>query len=90
MQPAPAAWTTVGGKSLKVHHAALGGEAASARPGTVVRADRQGLEVATGAGVLQLLEVQLEGKRRMDVAAFVAGHRMETGSRLGDTAPAPT
>lgn len=87
MQPAPAAWTTLGGKSLKVHRAALGGEAASARPGTVVRADRQGLEVATGAGVLQLLEVQLEGKRRMDVAAFVAGQRVEVGARLGDGRP---
>jgi methionyl-tRNA formyltransferase len=83
MQPVPVAWTTLGGKVLKVHRAALGADAAVA-PGTVVRADRHGIEAATGTGVLCLLEVQLEGKRRMDVAAFLAGHRVPPGTRLGE------
>jgi methionyl-tRNA formyltransferase len=88
MQPAPAAWTTLGGKVLKVHRSAVGDEAASATRGTVIRADQRGVEVATGSGALRLLEVQLEGKRRMDVAAFLAGHRVAPGTRLGDDAPA--
>jgi methionyl-tRNA formyltransferase len=87
MQPAPAAWTTLGGKVLKVHRSAVGDEAASATGGTVIRADQGGLEVATGSGALRLLEVQLEGKRRMDVAAFLAGHRVAPGARLDDDAP---
>jgi methionyl-tRNA formyltransferase len=62
-------------------------EAADAAPATVVRADRHGLEVATGDGRLRLLEVQLEGKRRMDAAAFLAGHRVAPGTRLGDAIP---
>ena len=82
MQPAPAAWTTLAGKMLKVHRAALVEETPTAPSGTVLRADPQGLDVATGAGVLRLFEVQLEGKRRMDVAAFLAGQRVTAGVTL--------
>ena len=41
-------------------------------------------------GVLRLLEVQLEGKRRMDVAAFLAGQRVAVGARLGADRPGGT
>lgn len=84
MHPAPVAWTTVGGKTLRVHRAEVAPETAGAAPGTIVRADRHGLEVATGDGRLRLLEVQLEGKRRMDASAFLAGNRPDPGTRLGD------
>jgi methionyl-tRNA formyltransferase len=87
LQPAPVAWTTLGGKLLKVHRSEVAGEATAAIPGTVTRSDPRSLEVATATGVLRLLEVQVEGKRRMDVAAFVAGHRVAIGTRLGDGAP---
>jgi len=86
MQPAPAAWTTLGGTVLKVHRSAVAGQATAATPGTVVRAERNGLELATGAGTLRLTELQLAGKRRMDVAAFLAGHRVAVGTRLGEGA----
>jgi methionyl-tRNA formyltransferase len=88
MHPDPVAWTTVGGRALRVHRASVAVEPADAAPGTVERADRHGLEVATGDGRLLLLEVQLEGKRRMEAAAFLAGHRVAPGTRLGDAAPA--
>jgi methionyl-tRNA formyltransferase len=83
MQPAPVAWTTLGGKVLRVHRSAVGAAGGPATPGSVLRADRNGIEAATGHGSLRLLEVQLEGKRRMDVAAFLAGHRVEIATILG-------
>jgi methionyl-tRNA formyltransferase len=83
MQPAPAAFTTLAGKGLKVHRAALVPVAASATPGTVVAATPAGIDVATGDGTLRLLDVQLEGKRRLDAAAFLAGHRVPPGTCLG-------
>ncbi len=88
MQPAPVAWTTLAGRGLRVHRAALatGGHAT---PGTVVRADRAGFEIATGTGRLRLLELQLEGKRRMDATAFLSGQRIATGALLGDGAASP-
>ena len=52
-------------------------------PGVIVSVDKNGFSVQTGEGVLRILEVQLEGKKRMDTEAFLRGYRVEAGSRLG-------
>ena len=41
------------------------------------------LAVQTGQGMLELLEVQLEGKKRMTIDAFLRGYSLEAGCRLG-------
>jgi len=83
--PEPGAFTFVRGKLLKVHRAApCSGEPVTAPPGSILRVDRDGIVVATGAGALRLLEIQLEGRRRMPAAAFAAGARLGAGQRLGD------
>jgi methionyl-tRNA formyltransferase len=56
---------------------------AGAPPGTVVRAHGDELAVATGGGVLRVLELQSEGRRAMDARAFLAGHRIAAGDLLG-------
>jgi methionyl-tRNA formyltransferase len=82
LAPAPAAFTTVGDKLLKVHRAALRPTAAPAAPGTVV-GSHDGIDVATGAGTLRLVEVQLEGRKRLSAAQFLAGHALAPGACLG-------
>ncbi len=82
--PAPTASTTLAGKVVKVHRAIAGGDPGRAAPGTVVEASPSGILVATGAGALRILELQLEGKRRLDAGAFVAGQRLVPGTCLGD------
>jgi methionyl-tRNA formyltransferase len=73
--PRPGAWTTASGRRLKVLRAQLEpGEAGD--PGALVGAAR----VATGDGVLRLLEVQPEDKGVMAGKAWAAGFR---GERLG-------
>ncbi len=53
-------------------------------PGTVLRAGREGLRVACGAGsVLELLEVQPQGGRRITGAQAAAGRHVREGERLG-------
>lgn len=79
--PEPAAFTTLDGATLKVLAAAVGPGAGA--PGTVLDAGPSGIAVATGDGALVLREVQLQGRRRMPVAAFLAGHRLPPGSCLG-------
>ncbi len=81
--PAPSAFTTVGGRTLKVHRAAADETATGAAPGTVVATDGRGIVVATGSGRLVLHEVQIEGRRRMSAAEFVAGHPIPAGTCLG-------
>jgi len=52
-------------------------------PGTVVEASDKGIVIATGEGYLSLKELQLEGKRRMGVAEFIRGYKIEKGMVLG-------
>jgi methionyl-tRNA formyltransferase len=54
-----------------------------AAPGSIVVASPDDLRIATGAGTLQLLEVQTEGKRPMAARDFLAGHQLSIGDRLG-------
>jgi len=83
LAPAPSAFTTLGGRLLKAHRAAAEAETSSAAPGTVIAAGPSGIAIATGAGTLRLLEVQLEGRRRLGAAEFVAGSRLAPGTCLG-------
>jgi methionyl-tRNA formyltransferase len=84
-QPWPGAFTTWRGQRLKLLRAVpLPGWQGDAPPGTVVAlADGTAVAVATGEGALRLEEVQLAGKRPMDIAAFLCGQRDCIGVCLG-------
>jgi methionyl-tRNA formyltransferase len=80
--PWPGAFTTLGGRSLKVHAARA--VASSARLGAgEARAAPGGVLVGCGEGALLLVEVQLEGKRRASAADLVKGHPLPLGAVLG-------
>lgn len=86
LNPWPSAYTYLGNKSLKLWKAAVekaetGTE--NAVPGQVIRADKKGLCIYTGDGILNVQELQLEGKKRMDTAAFLRGYPIEAGIVLG-------
>jgi methionyl-tRNA formyltransferase len=83
LAPAPSALTTLAGRVLKVHRAGLATGTQPAPPGTILAAGPDGIRVATGAGTLALLEVQLEGRRRLTAAEFLAGHPLPPGTCLG-------
>jgi len=73
--PVPGATVALPGLAdpVKVWRAqALPAESAAA-PGTVLRADAQGIDIATGAGTLRLLELQKAGGKRQTVDVFVRG-----------------
>ena len=74
--PKPGAWTTAKGARLKVLRAKAEPAEAPAEPGTLIGPGR----VATGDGVLVLVEVQPEGKAAMAATAWAAGFR---GDRRG-------
>jgi len=86
-QPWPGAWTLLGGKKLTAHRlmpmepSALSGGPAD--PGAV-RIEDGRLYVRCGERTwLELVEIQLEGKKRMPAADFLRGHALQTGDRLG-------
>jgi methionyl-tRNA formyltransferase len=81
--PWPGTYTALAGRRMKIHRAAPLAESAGGAPGTVVRAADGRLEVATGDGRLAVLELQLEGRRRLSAREFLAGHPLRSGERLG-------
>lgn len=76
LNPWPSAYTKLNGKTLKIWHAAVeaGGDAKDA--GKVITVNKKELKIQTGDGILSLLEVQLEGKKRMDIEAFLRGYEV--------------
>jgi methionyl-tRNA formyltransferase len=80
--PAPAARTTLAGEPIKIWEA----EPAAGRfgaPGHVVQADARGIVIACGQGALVVRELQRSSARRLNVAAFLAGHPLAPNARLG-------
>ncbi|MFR7551027.1 MAG: hypothetical protein ACLUV8_14770 [Clostridium sp.] len=57
---------------------------AGAVPGQVLQADKHGLTVATGEGILKINELQLEGKKRMPADALLRGFTITPGEILGE------
>lgn len=80
----PGAFTHAGGKLLKVLATARGSEISTAAPGTVVAADRHGIEVACGRGTVRLLRAQLEGKKALSAPELVSGRAVSAGMVLGE------
>ena len=80
LNPWPSAYTHLGNKTFKIWKAKVIPENSEYQPGCIVRADKHDLIVQTGAGQLALLEVQLEGKKRMEADAFLRGNQVETGT----------
>jgi methionyl-tRNA formyltransferase len=80
--PVPGAYTDWHGQPLKLWRAEPV-SAATATPGTVLRADAAGIVVATGEGALCLLELQRAGGKRLAAQQFLAGTPILPGERLG-------
>ena len=80
--PWPSAYTYLAGNLLKIHRARVIEMAEKAAPGEVLKADKEGLWIATGDGALSLEEVQLENRKKMTAREFLNGTRVEKGARL--------
>jgi len=92
-QPWPGAFTTFKGKTLQVHRAQPMQRAGTSKPGELAV---EGTRLLVGCGkdkdkdkdkgtetTLELIEIQLEGKRRMTTQEFINGYRPQSGDHLG-------
>jgi len=80
----PSAYTFFEGKSLKLWSCDVLEETCSELPGTIERVNKDSIDVATGKGMLRILELQLEGKKRMDTKSFLLGNAWKAGMCLGE------
>jgi methionyl-tRNA formyltransferase len=84
--PWPVAQTTVNGQTLRIWTAQPLAEQTKDAAGTVIRSEKQGIEVACGSGVLRISRLQPAGSKPMDAAAFLNGRPdvLAPGTQLGD------
>ncbi len=83
--PWPIAYTHIGEKTLRVFAASVVEEICDQAPATIIHVNRQGIDVATGAGVLRLQKLQFPGGKVLVVADVLNAHQKDfaVGTKLG-------
>jgi methionyl-tRNA formyltransferase len=83
LDPAPGAFTTCGGDTLKIWAGRIVAGKPGTAPGTVLQAGPQGIEVQCSDASLLISLLQRPGSRRLSAAEFLRGRRLEAGTLLG-------
>lgn len=83
--PRPGVFTEINGRRIKLWQVVTrpeGDEGTANEIGVVLAITKQGVEVTTGGGILQLVEVQQENSRRMSASDWARGARIVPGARF--------
>lgn len=78
----PGAYLYLDNQKLKIFKAKIANDLVTAEVGTIVQADKRGLLLQCQNGQLAILELQKEGKKRMDYRAFINGNQNLLGTKL--------
>lgn len=85
VSPWPSAYTDWNGKVMKIWDAEVDFgtvEIREAKPGTIVKVEKDAFYVQTGDGLLKVRELQIPGRKRMDAGAFLRGYQVKEGEIL--------
>lgn len=83
LSPYPAAFATYKGELLKFYRArVVDSQSREAMPGTILRASGGHIYIACQPGIVEILELQKQGKKRLHSDAFLRGYRLIEGERL--------
>lgn len=83
LNPWPSAYISLDGKTLKIWSADVIKEELPGEVGTVVKVVKDGFYIKTKEGCLNVKELQLEGKKRMDTKSFLLGYEIIPGTKIG-------
>ena len=78
----PGAYLYLNNNKLKIYKAKVVDNTVTDGIGTIVKADKSGLYMQAKDGVISLLEIQKEGKKRMDYRSFINGNQNLLGQKL--------
>ena len=84
LYPWPVATTKIDGKTYKIHKSQKLTEKFSGNPGEVVDNNNRLVCMCGDGNCIEILEIQAEGKRKMDSASFLRGHKIEKGTVIGE------
>jgi len=82
LDPWPSAYSFLGESRFRFFNPQVVEGPVTAPPGSICRADRHGLLVATGRDSLLVRDIQAEGKKRMDVQSLLCGMPLPVGGRF--------
>lgn len=82
LSPQPAAYTSFGDSRFKIFRSRVVDQGASGVAGLVLAVTPQGFQVQTGQGILEVLEVQKQGKKRIASSEFLKGFALVPGEIL--------
>jgi len=83
LDPWPGAFTYLDGEVLKIAATTVAADSSEAA-GTIISADKTGIRIACGEGVLIVGELQLPGRKRLSVMNFLSGRPLFSGTLLGE------
>jgi len=83
LSPKPGAYTFMDKKIFRIYRSRLGEKDIKGKPGEVVKLTKDAIGVATRDGVVYLLDVQLQNRKRMPVRAFLSGTKISLGFCFG-------
>jgi len=74
LSPWPTAYFSFEDKTVKVYNSSFFNEETHYEPGLIIKANSEGIFVATGNGIVVIKEIQMPGKNKMTVEAFLRGN----------------
>lgn len=83
INPWPSAYTTYEGQTMKIWKTKVIDKNSNKDPGTIISIDKEGINVSTSEGILQIKEIQMAGKKRMEVPEYIKGNNINTDIILG-------
>ena len=78
----PGAYLYLNDQKVKIFKANIANNIVNAEVGTIVEADKRGLLIQLNNGQLAILELQKEGKKRMDYRSFINGNQNLLGAKF--------
>lgn len=81
--PWPAVFTNLNGRTMKIFRADVCENKKNIEAGKIFDVTNKTFKVACAEGALEILELQPEGKKRMETVSFLAGNKPEEGTMLG-------
>ena len=83
VNPWPSAYTTYKENIMKVWKTKVIDKTSNKQPGTVLSVDKEGIQVSTGENIILIKEIQMPGKKRVEVSEYIKGNSIEKDSVLG-------
>ncbi|MGL5650809.1 MAG: methionyl-tRNA formyltransferase [Paraclostridium sp.] len=83
INPWPSAYTTYEGQTMKIWKTKVIDKNSDKEPGTIISVDKEGINVSTSKGIVQIKEIQISGKKRMEVPEYIKGNNINTDIILG-------